>query len=121
MTSKPVCMTRLVRPGHLNSNGNLFGGQLMKWIDEASFIAATRFAHKKMVTVSVDKITFRKPVPEGAIVEINTLVKSNNGIKLAVHTEVTTEFPGDNMKTLAAESWFSFACVDENDQPQRIK
>ncbi len=93
----------------------------MKWIDEVSFIAATRYANKKMVTVSVDKISFKKPVPEGAIVEINTFVKSNNGIRLTVHTEVTTELPGDHLKTLAAESWFSFACVDENDHPQRIK
>lgn len=93
----------------------------MKWIDEASFIAATRYAHEKMVTVSVDKISFKKPVSEGSIVEINTLVESNNGIKLAVHTEVTAELPGVNVKTLAAEAWFSFACVDENDQPQRIK
>ncbi len=114
-------MTRLIRPGHLNSNGNLFGGQLMKWIDEASFIAATRHTHKKMVTISVDKISFKKPVPEGSIVEINTRVKNNNGIRLSVYTEVTAELPGEILKTLTAESWFSFACVDENGQPQRIK
>ena len=32
----------LVRTGHLNHQGNLFGGQLLKWVDEYAWFAATR-------------------------------------------------------------------------------
>jgi len=116
----PVCMTRMITPGHLNSYGNLFGGQLMKWMDEVSFIAATRYAKQKMVTVSVDNISFIKPVPAGSIVEINAHLKKNNGVKLSIYTEVIAESPGGNQRAIAATAWFNFACVDENDKPKRF-
>ena len=113
-------MTRMITPGHLNSNGNLFGGQLMKWMDEVSFIAATRYAKQKMVTISVDNISFKKPVPAGSIVEIIARMKKNNGVKLSIYTEAIAESPFDNIKTTAATAWFLFACIDENDHPKRI-
>jgi acyl-CoA hydrolase len=113
-------MTRMITPGHLNSNGNLFGGQLMKWMDEVSYIAATRYTNQKMVTVSVDNITFKKPVVAGAIVEVNARVEENNGVKLRIYTEVLAESPGDHHQTTAATAWFLFACVDENDHPKRL-
>lgn len=121
MKTKPVCMTRIITPVHLNSNGDLFGGQLMKWMDEVSFIAARRYTGKKMVTVSVDKISFKKPVPEGSIVEINALVKENNGVKLHIYTEVIVESPEEMRRSIAAEAWFCFASVDEKGHPGRIK
>lgn len=93
----------------------------MKWMDEVSFIAARRYTGKKMVTVSVDKISFKKPVPEGSIVEINALVKENNGVKLHIYTEVIVESPEQKRRSTAAESWFCFASVDEKGQPGRIK
>lgn len=113
-------MTRMITPGHLNSNGTLFGGQLMKWMDEVSFIAATRYAKQKMVTVSVDNISFKKPVPAGSIVEINARLKENNGVKLSIYTEAIAESPGDHNTKIAATALFFFACVDENDHPKRL-
>lgn len=114
-------MTRMITPAHLNSNGNLFGGQLMKWMDETSFIAARRFTGQKMVTSSVDKIRFKKPVPEGSIVEINAHVKENSGVKLRIHTEVFVEIPEEKIRSVAAESWFSFVHTDDQNHPRRIE
>ena len=34
--------TYLMRPKYLNGYGNLFGGQLMSWIDEVASIVAMR-------------------------------------------------------------------------------
>jgi acyl-CoA hydrolase len=39
-------------------------------MDEVAFITATRFARKRVVTVSSERIDFTKSIPPGAIVEL---------------------------------------------------
>ncbi len=64
---------RLVITEDLNQYGNLFGGRLLSWVDEASFIAATlEFPHCKFVTMGMDKVEFRHPVHNGAIIIIRS-------------------------------------------------
>lgn len=116
-----VCMTRMVTSKHLNSNKILFGGQLMKWMDETAFIAATRYSRKKMVTSSVDNIEFKIPINTGTFLEITSSVKENTGIKLRVYTKIVVEDMYEGNKRIAAESWFTFVCLSETGLPQRIK
>jgi len=59
---------KLVLPEHLNHYGYLFGGNLLKWTDEVSWIAASRdFPGCKFVTVAMDRVEFKKSVRQGAI------------------------------------------------------
>lgn len=60
-----LCMTK-----DLGQYGNLFGGNMMAWIDEAAAIFAIRTCgEKNMVTLHYSAMTFRHPVREGDIVE----------------------------------------------------
>jgi len=121
MIMQKVSMTRMIAKKHLNGNGILFGGQLMKWMDETAFIAATRYTRKSTVTSSVDKILFRTPVKEGTFLEITSYVKENKGYKLIVYTEVIVEEMYGKKTSIAAESWFSFVSLNEHGKPSRIK
>jgi acyl-CoA hydrolase len=58
-------MVRAVFPGDANHYRTLFGGTAMAWMDQAAFIAATRFARRKVVTVHSNAIDFRQPIREG--------------------------------------------------------
>ncbi len=59
---------KLVLPEHLNQFGYLFGGNLLKWVDEIAWIAASLdFPGCKLVTIGMDRIEFRKSVKEGSI------------------------------------------------------
>src|SRR5208282_3508615 len=59
---------KLVLPEHLNQFGYLFGGNLLKWVDEIAWIAASLdFPGCKFVTIGMDKIEFRKSVKGGSI------------------------------------------------------
>lgn len=40
----------------------------MHMMDEVAFITATRFSRQVMVTVSSDKVVFKKPIPAGTII-----------------------------------------------------
>ena len=61
---------KAVFPNTTNHYDTLFGGTALHMMDEASFICATRFSRKKVVTVSTDKIDFSTPIPQGTIVEL---------------------------------------------------
>ena len=67
---------KAVFPNTTNHYGTLFGGTALQLMDEVSFICATRFSRKKVVTVSSDKVDFAKSIPEGTIVELVASIKS---------------------------------------------
>lgn len=64
---------RLILPGDLNQFGVLFGGRLLAWVDEASWIAAKlEFPRCRFVTIGMEAVTFRESVGEGGILEIES-------------------------------------------------
>ena len=61
---------KLVLPEHLNHYGFLFGGHLLKWVDEYAYIAATmEYAGSNFVTIGMDTVEFRKSVRQGTILK----------------------------------------------------
>lgn len=54
---------KTVFPNSTNHYDTLFGGTAMAMMDEVAFIAATRFSRQVMVTVSSDRIDFKKSIP----------------------------------------------------------
>lgn len=61
---------KLVLPEHLNQFGYLFGGNLLKWVDEYAWIAATLdYPECNFVTIGLDRVEFKKSVREGAILK----------------------------------------------------
>ena len=64
---------RLVLPEDLNHYGFLFGGRLLRWVDEASWIAASLdFPRCRFVTIGMDEVVFRHSVKEGTILSIRS-------------------------------------------------
>lgn len=61
---------KLVLPQHLNHYGFLFGGDLLKWVDEYAYVAATmEYPGCNFVTVAMDEVVFKKSVREGSILK----------------------------------------------------
>jgi len=61
---------KLVTPSNLNQYGYLFGGDLLKWVDEYAWIAATlEYPDRNFVTFCMDKVEFKKSVKEGTILK----------------------------------------------------
>ena len=61
---------KLVMPEHLNHYGYLFGGKLLKWVDEYAWIAASiDFPGCQFVTVGMDRVEFKKTVSNGSILK----------------------------------------------------
>jgi acyl-CoA hydrolase len=62
---------KMISAKDLNSNGTLFGGRVLEWIDEEAFIfASCQINSSKMVTKCISKIEFISTARIGDIVEI---------------------------------------------------
>ena len=56
--------THRIMPSHTNSFGNLFGGQLLYFLDNSASISQTRLTNSLSMTSSIDNMNFLKPLPE---------------------------------------------------------
>jgi len=62
---------KLIKPDALNANDTLFGGALLRWIDEeAGIYAMTKLLTQKVVTKYMSEIEFVSSAKQGDIIEI---------------------------------------------------
>ncbi len=62
---------KLIKPGDLNACNTLFGGQLLKWIDEeAGIYAMSKLDSRQVVTKYMSEIDFASSAKQGDIIEI---------------------------------------------------
>ena len=71
---EPVILMNEVFPGHTNALNTLFGGHLMSIMDTSAGMAASKFAHREFVTISVDALKFRKPAYQGDLIRTTAKV-----------------------------------------------
>lgn len=115
--SSQTSITKAVFPDKTNHHDTLFGGTALQWMDEASFISATRFSRKRLVTVSSDRVDFEHPVPAGSIVELIADVTEVGHTSLRVQVQVWVESMYQDGRTMAISGMFKFVAVDENMRP----
>ena len=54
---------KIVLPECMNDQGTLFGGYLLKWLDEFAYVTVNiEFPGHHFVTIGLDDITFRHPI-----------------------------------------------------------
>lgn len=63
-----VVMAQVMLPQDANPAGNIHGGVIMKLIDTAAAVVASRHARCNTVTASIDRLDFHHPVYVGDVV-----------------------------------------------------
>ncbi|MCS7027966.1 MAG: acyl-CoA thioesterase [Bacteroidia bacterium] len=108
---------KAVFPSDTNHYHTMFGGMAMQLMDEVAFIAATRFTRKVVVTVSSDRIDFKKPIPAGSIIELIAKVTKIGRTSLDVRVDVFVENMYAEERHKAISGTFTFVALDENKRP----
>lgn len=106
-------MIKCVFPETTNHYNTLFGGTALNWMDEVAFITATRFSRKKMVTVSLDKTDFQKPIPAGTFADIHGIVTYVGNKSLKVAVKIYVEQMYSNNREIAVSGLFSMVAIDD--------
>ena len=78
-----------VKPEDLNPNGTLFGGSLLKWIDEeAAIYAIVQLENHRVVTKFMSEINFVSSARQGDIIEMGILATNFGRTSLTLHCVV---------------------------------
>ncbi len=106
---------KLVLPEHLNHYGFLFGGNLLKWIDEVSYIAVTLdYPGCNFVTVAMDQVIFKKSIRKGTILCFDTSRKREGRTSVEYLVKVFKDSIATGKRELVFSTYITFVCLDEN-------
>jgi acyl-CoA thioesterase YciA len=109
--------THAVRKSDLGFHGNLFGGNLLKWVDLAALAYATQSCDTpRMVTVTMNA-NFKRPTKEGQLIKIyaSILDIGNKSITLKVEARSHDVYDGEQIVVLEAVT--KFVRVNEENKP----
>ena len=89
MTEIEFTTRKWVRPEDLNANGTLFGGSLLKWIDEeATIYAILQLGNRRVVTKLISEINFVASAIEGDLVEMGLVATKFGNTSITMRAEV---------------------------------
>lgn len=114
-------MVDMVFPPQTNHYGTLFGGDALRMLGKAAFIASTRHARAVMVMAASDRIDFVSPVHEGEMIDLVARIRMTGRTSVRVGVELWAEnlLTGDRRRAAAAE--FVMVAVDRRVKPVEIE
>ncbi len=125
LVGKPVSASRVsiaqvMQPDQANNLGNVHGGWIMKLADEAGALACMRHAQRRVVTVAIDSMVFRKPIKIGDLVMLTAEVTYVGRTSLEAEVLVSAENPitGERIETNTA--YLVYVALDDDGKPARV-
>jgi len=104
-----------VRPEHLNFHGYLFGGVLLKWVDEfAGMTAHLDFSGCSLVTIGLNNIVFKYRIKNGSILKFIIKPDKIGNTSVTYNVGVFADEPGASEEVEAFTCKITFVRVDEN-------
>ncbi|MCU7814578.1 MAG: acyl-CoA thioesterase [Candidatus Thiodiazotropha sp. (ex Lucinoma kastoroae)] len=112
---------KLVIPQHLNQYGHLFGGNLLKWVDEYAWIAAVHdYPGRRFVTIGMDRVEFHRSVTKGTILRFD-IQQSGKGLTSVQYlARIFAEDPESGREERVFTTTVTFVCLDEEGKKQPI-
>jgi acyl-CoA hydrolase len=103
----------LVRPEHLNHHGYLFGGQLLKWVDEFAWLVAARdYPQEMLVTRAMDSVEFKTKVENGSILRFQALPHRKGNTSVTYNVNVFAGAPRKHAEEHVFSTNVTFVCID---------
>ena len=113
---------KLVLPEHLNHYGYLFGGYLLHWVDEYSYITANLdFPGNRFVTIGLDKVVFKKSIRLGSVLKFDIERTRLGDTSAAYSVRVVSDSIESGEEELVFETNITFVNVDEAGAKRTIR
>lgn len=106
---------KLIKPEDLNANNTLFGGSLLRWLDEeAAIYAIIQLGTNRCVTKFMSEINFISSAKQGDIVELGIKAISFGRTSLTLTCQVRNKI---TQKMILTIDKMVFVSVDEDGVP----
>ena len=117
LVSTHICKTQ-----NLGMHGNLFGGVMLSWLDEAgAAFTAQVCGTPKMVTKSISEVVFQKPVRAGQIIKIyaDVIRIGTSSITIRLEARRHSVYNGSQRNVVSVD--MVFVRIDGDGEPVPIK
>jgi acyl-CoA thioesterase YciA len=116
LINKKICMGK-----DIGIHGNMFGGILMAWIDEAAAAFATEYCcTPNMVTLRVGELIFKKPIKSGNHIRIYGDVTHMGKTSITLNIEVRKYNLYSGEDTVVCTTSITFVRIDDDGNPTPI-
>jgi acyl-CoA hydrolase len=109
--------TRVVKYNDINSEGRLFGGQLMSWIDEVAGTVALRHSGNPVATAAVDNMQFKQGALLGDVLVIIGKLTHVGKTSMEVRVDTYVEDVQTGMRHVLNRAYFTEVCIDNDGTP----
>jgi acyl-CoA hydrolase len=111
---------RLMMPTDANVLGNVFGGAIMRYMDEIAAIVAWRHAGKNVVTASIDRMNFYAPVYVGDLLILKAAVNYVGTTSMEIGVRLEAVDPSTRKGTHTGSCYLTYVALDEKGKPTPI-
>ncbi|HBR97302.1 MAG TPA: acyl-CoA thioesterase [Gammaproteobacteria bacterium] len=115
LTTRTIAM-----PSDTNPAGDIFGGWVISQMDIAAGICAGQRAQQRVVTVSMDSMSFIRPVKVGDILGVYTEVLETGRTSIKIHVEAWVRRGRIGQREKVTQAVFKFVALDEQGNPSPL-
>lgn len=115
-----VIIAQVMIPQDANPAGNVHGGVIMKLIDTAAAVVASRHARSNTVTASIDRLDFHHPVFVGDLLffKAGLNMVGRTSMEVGVRVESENFITGEVRHT--ASAYLTFVALDKDGRPLSV-
>ena len=113
--------THMCKENDCGYHGNLFGGLLLAWLDESAVAYACQICETpRMVTVSMDKVEFLKPIRPGQIIKIYGELLDFGETSCSLKIEARRHSTYNGSQKVVCQTKIKFVRIDGDGEPVQI-
>ena len=109
----------LICPAHINHYGRLFGGQLLKWIDELAGIVAIRHCGTTVTTAAIDNLQFQAPAYTGDMIVLQGMVTYVGRTSMEIRVDTYREAL-DGSREIINRAYIDMVAINCKGQPIEV-
>lgn len=118
---KVLVTTHMVKSGDVGYHGNLFGGTMLSWLDEAAGVLACQVADSsQMVTLKIEELLFLHPVRPGQIIKIYGSVDAIGKTSVRLNIEARSHRVQDGRQRTVVSTRMTFVNIDSSGDSMMI-
>ena len=120
MTNASLTFSFLAEPSDVNFGGNVHGGAVMKWIDQAGYACAVGWSSSYCVTVYVGGIRFLQPIVIGDLVEVRAHIILTGTTSMHISIDVYSRNPKQQVWKRNTHCIIVFVAMDGQGKPTSV-
>ncbi len=110
-------MVRRMMPTDANPAGNVYGGSILKYVDEVAGVVAQRHARTNVVTARMDSMNFLEPVLMGDLLVLTASLVFTGRSSMFIRVTIDAEDLDAGEKVRTGSCYVTMVALNDRDNP----